>query len=328
MSELERFFRFLDQLLLRLTAERRGRPALNKIAYRHDHAQILKLLLLAAAQGWSLNDLGRKLHHLRNTAYRALVGLRYRALPHWTTVARRRRSLPFLRFLRRVLRVLAKEAILRHPGDLKLLVVDLTDLPTDPHGDPAGRWGHVREEEAFYGWKLHLVVNRKGLILAAYLTTAEKRETACVTTLLVGAWRLLPARWQKQLIRIVVGDGAYDGEEVHRLVHDLLGAEAAIALNPRAAGEAEPKSLHRLRTWRFLQTPEGQRALLARRVIERTNRTLKEDLQLEERLQAKEPWTAIKVGVQVWLTLIRYSMGRVLGLRSGSYSEGVKALVI
>lgn len=214
MSELERFFHFLDLLLTRLTAECRGRPAATKITYRHDHAKILKLLLLAAALGWSLNDLGRKLNHLRNKTYRVLLGLRRSALPHWTTIARRRRSLPFLRFLRRVLRALAKEAILHRPGDLRLVVIDLTPAYRSPLGfrRPMG----PRHRGGFYGWKLHLVVNRRGLILGAYLTTAEKRETSCVTTLLVGVWRLLPTRWRKEWIRVVAGDGAYDTNEVHR----------------------------------------------------------------------------------------------------------------
>jgi hypothetical protein len=325
MAELERFFRFLDAILTRLAADRRSRPTSSKITYRHDHAKILKLLLLALAYGWSLNDLGHKLTHLRNTLYRRLIGMRRSELPHWTTVARRRRSLAFLRYLRRVLRALSKEACLSRRSDLKLIVIDLTDLPTDPRWDPEGRWGHVTQE-AFYGWKLHLVVNRKGVILAAYLTTAEKKETACVTSLLVGVWKLLPARWRKELIQVVSGDEGYDAEEVHRLIHDLLLCEAAISLNPRVQA-GPPQGPHRLRTWGFLPTKEGRRAQRARQVIERTNRTLKEDLKLEEQLLAPEPWTAIKVGVQVWLTLVRYNLGRLLGMRSGSYSEGVKALV-
>ena len=55
---------------------------------------------------------------------------------------------------------------------------------------------------------------------------------------------------------------------------------------------------------------------------------MKGDLGLEERLGASEPWDRVKVGVRVRLELIRYDVGRLLQLRSGSYSEGVKALVI
>jgi len=208
-----------------------------------------------------------------------------------------------------------------------LIVIDLTDLPTDPRWDSAGRWGHVTKE-AFFGWKLHLVVNRRGIILGAYLTTADKVETSCVTTLLLRLWWLIPKRWREELIKEVVADAGYDAEKVYRLIHHLLGAEAAIVINPRGSQGAEPLGEERRRGWRYLQSKEGQKALKERRVIERTNRTLKEDLGLEERLGASEPWDRVIFGVRVWLELIRYDVGRLLQLRSGSYSEGVKALVI
>ena len=328
MSELERFFRFLQILLAQVNRERRGRPPRHRRAFHYDHGLILKLLILQAASGWSLRTLDRKLRALRNTLYRRLVGVRRSELPHWTTVARRCRSLPFLRYLQRVLRRLSKEAILRCPGDLRLIVIDLTDLPTDPRWDSAGRWGHVKKEEAFFGWKLHLVVNRRGIILGAYLTTADKGETSCVTTLLLRLWWLLPKRWREGLIKEVVADAGYDAEKVYRLIHHLLGAEAAIGFNPRGSRGGEPLGEERRRGWRYLQSKEGRRAQKERRVIERTNRTLKEDLELEERLGTSKPWDRVKVGVRVWLELIRYDVGRLLGLRSGSYSEGVKALVI
>ena len=79
---------------------------------------------------------------------------------------------------------------------------------------------------------------------------------------------------------------------------------------------------------RYLQSKEGQRALKERGVVERTNWTLKEDLGLEERLGTSEPWGRVKVGVRVRLELIRYDAGGLFQMRSGSYSEGVKALVI
>ena len=109
----------------------------------------------------AFGTLDRKLRALRNTLYlylylylyRYLVGVCRSELPHRTTVARRLRSLPFLRHLQRVLRC---------PGDLRLIVLDLTDLPIDPRRDPDGRWGHVTKE-AFFGRKLHLVVNRRGM---------------------------------------------------------------------------------------------------------------------------------------------------------------------
>lgn len=328
MSELERFFRFLQILLAQVNREWRGRPPRHQRGFRYDHGLILKLLILQAASGWSLRTLDHKLWALRNTLYRRLVGVRRSELPHWTTIARRSRSLPFLLYLQRVLRRLSKEAILRRPGDLRLIVIDLTDLPTDPRRDSGGRWGHVITEEAFFGWKLHLVVNRRGIILGAYLTTAEKGETACVTTLLLRLWWLLPKRWRRGLIKEIVADAGYDAEKVYKLIHNLLGALAAIDFNPRRGGEGEPQGRERRRGWRYLQSREGQRALKKRQVIERTNRTLKEDLGLEERLRASEPWNGVKVGVRVWLELIRYDVGRLIQLRSGSYSEGVKALVI
>ncbi len=154
-------------------------------------------------------------------------------------------------------------------------------------------------------------------------------ETSCVTTLLLRLWWLIPKRWRKELIKEVVADAGYDAEKVYRLIHHLLGAEAAIVINPRGSrGGATGGGEERRRGWRYLQSKERQRALKGRRVIERTNRTLKEDLGLEGRLGASEPWTRVKIGVRVWLELIRYDVGRLLQLRSGSYSEGVKALVI
>lgn len=327
MSELERFFRFLQILLAQVNREGRGRPPRRQRNFRYDHGLIMKLLFLQAASGWSLRTLDRKLRALRNTLYRRLVGVHLGALPHWTTVARRSRSLPFLRYLQRVLRRLSKEAILRRPGDLRWIVIDLTDLPTDPAFDPCGRWGHITKEEAFFGWKLHLVVNRRGIILGANLTTAEKGETACVTTLLLRLWLLLPQRWRQGLLQEVVADAGYDAERVYRLIHHLLGAEAVIGFNPRRGGGAEPRGEERRRGWWHQKGKEGQRAQ-RRRVIERTNRTLKEDLGLEERLGAPEPWDRVKLAVRVWLELIRYDVGRLLRLRSGSHSEGVKALVV
>jgi len=174
MSELERFFQFLQILLAQVNCEWRGRPSHRRRAFRYDHGLILKLLILQAASNWSLRTLDRKLRALRNTLYRRLVGVRRSELPHWTTVARRCRSFLFLLYLQRVLRRLSKEAILRCPGDLRLIVLDLTDLPTDPRFDPDGRWGHVKKEEAFFGWKLHLVVDRCGITLGAYLTPLIK----------------------------------------------------------------------------------------------------------------------------------------------------------
>ena len=49
------------------------------------------------------------------------------------------------------------------------------------------------------------MVNRRGIILSlrAYLTAADRGERACVTTLLLRLWWLLPKpkRWREGLIK-------------------------------------------------------------------------------------------------------------------------------
>ena len=81
MSELERFFQFLQILLAQVNCEWRGRPSHRRRAFRYDHGLILKLLILQAASNWSLRTLDRKLRALRNTLYRRLVGVRRSELP-------------------------------------------------------------------------------------------------------------------------------------------------------------------------------------------------------------------------------------------------------
>jgi len=111
----------------------------------------------------------------------------------------------------------------------------MTDLPRS-HKDHLAKWGATSEDEVFWGYKLHLIVTRDGVIIAFFLTTAEKRE-AKITKKLFNQVRRRISKRRRRRMRVGVGDEGYDTLEVYELAFAKLGIRMIIPPNPRRGAD-------------------------------------------------------------------------------------------
>ena len=247
---------------------RLGRPR------RYDTWQLVRLWLLAVLAGWSVRQLCLKLADRQVRAYlRRYVKLPPQ-VPDRRTLDRRFAQADFLEALRLLFQELACRLSLCRPGDLRRLAIDFTDLPVRVRYDPEAAYGYTSKGR-FYGYKLHLVVSRRGSLLAYRLATANHHG------LLVAEEMVPDLERFAHLIDFLLGDAGYDGKVLHELVHRELKAMLLAPANPR--WNKQPPQTFDLATARgralaFLQTAKGRKLYRQRTIIEQVNGQLKDVL--------------------------------------------------
>jgi len=191
------------------------------------------MLLLGAIRGWSLNLLHQKLTAYHDPTYRQLLGIKLSQIPSRRTLNNHSHHPAVKSFLEKILRRLLVRLLTSR--NLSLIALDMTDLPRS-HKDHLAKWGATSEDEVFWGYKLHLIVTRDGVIIAFFLTTAEKRE-AKITKKLFNQVRRRISKRRRRRMRVGVGDEGYDTLEVYELAFAKLGIRMIIPPNPRRGAD-------------------------------------------------------------------------------------------
>jgi hypothetical protein len=233
---------------------------------------LVRLWLLAVLDGWSVRQLFLKLANPDTHAYLSRFVSLPTKLPNRTTFGRRASQSDFLAALQTLFAYLARRLVLRHPGDLRIIVLDFTDLPVRRKYDPEAAYGHT-SKGPFYGYKLHLVVNSRGGLLSYRLATANHHSLRLAEEMLPD---LKPFC---RLIQFLLGDSGYDSKLLHDLVARDLDARLLAPANPRWQ-KTPPKTFDlseiRGRDLAFLYTPRGRRLFRRRTIIEQVNGQLKD----------------------------------------------------
>jgi len=114
------------------------------------------------------------------------------------------------------------------------VAVDATPLEAHP-SDQDARWGRIKAEEAFYGYKVSLLTDCGAeLPVAVELTRANVHENRVFKPLLRRAGRHVKPRG-------LCADAIHDNAETRRFVR-RIGARAFIDHNPRNTGKMWPRS--------------------------------------------------------------------------------------
>ena len=233
---------------------------------------LVRLWLLAVLGGWSIRQLFLKLADRRLRSYLSRFVSLPRRLPERSTFSRRVRQSDFLQAIRLLFGQLAERIARRQPGDLEVIVLDFTDLPVNRRHDPDTTYGYTSKGR-FYGYKLHLIVSRRGALLSYRLATANHHSLPLAEEMLPDLEPFC------QLIRFVLGDCGYDGKLLHEWVAGDLDAMLLAPANPRRQKLAPQRfdlSTARGRALAFLATPRGRQLYRRRTVIEQVNGQLKD----------------------------------------------------
>lgn len=103
------------------------------------------------------------------------------------------------------------------------------------YSDPDARWGYKDKDYAFFGYKVHLVVDAKSqLPLDVKVTPANEGDAPQAKPLLRGAKQRHP----EIKIDSASMDSAYDSYENYRFAIEDMGITPVIALNPRGKVDA------------------------------------------------------------------------------------------
>jgi hypothetical protein len=265
---------FIDPMIHQLERSRPVSPGKYRLGRKRTYSTwlLVRLWLLAVLDGWSVRQLFLKLADPDVQAYLSRFVSLPRQLPDRTTFGRRAVQSDFLEALEVLFAYLARRLVLRHPGDLKVIVLDFTDLPVRRKYDPDAAYGYT-SKGCFYGYKLHLVVNSRGGLLSYRLSTANHHS-------LPMAEEMLPdLKPFSRLIQFLLGDSGYDGKVLHQLVDQELDARLLAPANPRwqkTPPETFDLSQVRGRDLAFLYTPRGRKLFRRRTVIEQVNGQLKD----------------------------------------------------
>jgi len=121
------------------------------------------------------------------------------------------------------------------------------------YSDPDANWGHKTEEYAFFGYKVHLIVDAKSqLPLDVKVTPANEADSPYAKPLMKGAKEQHP----EIKLSAISMDSAYDAYENYRCAIQDIGAAPIIALNHRNGADA-------LTIGSLLLSPEGKYTCLA-----------------------------------------------------------------
>lgn len=128
------------------------------------------------------------------------------------------------------------------------LIVDSTLLAAWRTADPGATWQKYARQAAVWGYKVHTVLcHRSDLPLLVVVTPAHVHDSQVGGLLVLAAAMLYGLR-----VLIVYADAAYFDAKMFRIVHDILGAHAAIQYNLRRAGKRKLATFFFLEQWRRL----------------------------------------------------------------------------
>ena len=186
-------------------------------------------------------------------------------LPSVPTLTRRAKAGDFRWLLRRVLRRLRR---LLGLTPTMHVVMDATLLLTGAYSrDPQSRWT-CHGGKWFRGYALHSICDRRGLLWAWHVTSANVQEMKVARRLVRQLASSAPAK-----VKMVIADSGYDSEPLHRLVQRRLNAQLLAPTNLRGAKTDawRCRQSGRDAADRLLQTREGLVVMNERSVIERWN---------------------------------------------------------
>jgi len=239
---------------------------------------LVRVWLVGVLGGWSQRQLFEKLQDPRVRAWLERFVDLPSALPDRSHFGRRIRGPDFLEALRLLLEALARRLAQRRPADLKVLSLDFTDLPVCVRYDPDAAYGYTSKGR-FYGYNLHLVITRRGAVLAYRLATANHHAVRL-------AEEMLPAlRSLRRWIRFLLGDASYDSGPLHEQVRRDLEARLLAPQNPRRHKATPPppdRTTVRGRALALLATPRGRALYRQRTIIEQVNGQLKDVLRISD----------------------------------------------
>lgn len=218
---------------------------------------VFRFWLFACFSGWSIDK-----------AYRILRSEPYwqDAVPSPATVSRRMQGQEFDRYMRRFFRTLSRMALAHRVGDLRVLIIDSTAI--EAPRDPDARWGHTRDGP-FLGYKLHFLVNSRGVPLTAWVSQGNRSDHDGVAPLIKEAKQVLATEALGGRVKFVVADAGYDGEGHYYLTSEALGARFLAQDNPRNRQSKEPMAGVRREAFRLLKTKPGKKLMAKRSEIER-----------------------------------------------------------
>jgi hypothetical protein len=274
--------------LSHLSSIRQGDPRFRD-GYRYSVWHVLRIHLFLLWRGYSSNLFYQKLSRERD--FRRRWGWPTRLISHAQFKKRR----PGLRGARPVvLRALFE--LLRHSGaralrlagrlESKVLIMDLTRLPSDRRRDPYGAWG-VDSKGLFFGYKLGLLTSEHGVILGLTLMKANWTEFHVHRGLLRMARETLELAGEFFDVDVLLCDAGFDGEPTYRGARQELDAWALCPArrqrDPKAKGARESLSRAKYQTpYRYAsqllwEVPAMKRLYRKRVGIERVNGQLKDD---------------------------------------------------
>jgi len=218
---------------------------------------VFRFWLFACFSGWSVDK-----------AYCILRSDLYwqDAVPSPATVSRRTQGQEFDRYLSRFFRTLSRMALAHRVGDLRVLIIDSTAI--EAPRDPDARWGHTRDGP-FLGYKLHFLVNSRGVPLAAWVSQGNRSDHNGVQPLIKEAKQVLATEALRGRVKFVLADSGYDGEEHYYLTSEAIGARFLAQDNPRNRQSKEPTVGVRREAFRLLKTKPGKKLMAKRSEIER-----------------------------------------------------------
>jgi hypothetical protein len=206
-------------------------------------------------------------------------------IPHATTLHRRAKRADFEQFGRVLQQTLRK----RLAPQQARAVLDSTPLPVGRmSNDPDAALGVYR----LFGYRWHTIISVDGVLLASEVMAANVHDTRVASRLV--------EQLEKPL-RYLVADGAYDSEELHRIVHQQLHGRLIAPLNRRGNLEHRFRGTP-LRKWlaERWNTPLVSRLRRLRGTIERFYSRLKSS---RFGLWALPPWVRRLPSVRRWILL-------------------------
>jgi len=252
-----------------------GQPRLGR-RRRYSTWLLVRLWLLGVLGGWSQRQLFIKLGNPRVRAWLGRFIALPATLPDRSHFARRVREPDFLAALRLLFEELARRLARRRPADLKTLSLDFTDLPVNVKHDSDAAYGYSSKGR-FYGYSLHLIITRRGALLAYRLATANHHAVRLAEEM---APDLRPLR---RWIASLLGDSSYDSGPFHEQVHRDLEARLLAPENRRSRKGPSPppdRATERGRALALLATPRGRALYRQRTIIEQVNGQLKDVMRI------------------------------------------------
>ena len=221
-----------------LPAGRAGRPqqyadrsillmALVQIVWRKSYEQIVDYVAthpkLALALGFTQSTICKGRYWER----RAALGL-----------------LPFLFFFLGLVGQLIRLGVITG----KALIVDSTLLAAWYSADPGATWQQYARKKAVFGYKVHVVLCQVSNLPVFVLVTPAHVHDSLVGWFIV----LVAAVLYGFRVLVVYADAGYFDWRFLRVVHESLGAHAAVDYNLRRAGKRKLVTLFFLEQWRRL----------------------------------------------------------------------------